>query len=1347
MMKCIGSIALVILLVSVSSVTLYPESESLKPSPDPESESSTVISEESTSGLYGGLFKYDDVALIVNDNSEISREIGTYFANRRGIPSSNIINISVPAQETINQGQFDDLADQVRENLSKRELTDSIEYLVTTKGVPLRVSASGGRAASVDSELMLLDGRYENRIHSGGFFLNPYYQDVEETSSMKPFSREAYDIRLVTRLTGYTKEEAMRLVDLSENSFGSRGRALLDMDPRKGMGSSGYGMGNQWMYDANTWLSENNWETHLDNNNTFITDWNETMAYFSWGSNDGNWGRSQMSNTGFESGSETQPSSWIIDDTGGSVKKDNDTYESGSWSLNITRNTTGILKAYQEIDMAYPDHRIIADGRMDLEGVTSPGARILIEGLDGNGIGVWSHELANRTGTIPWSSYQDPIENDTRVKKIRYTVELLGEGTVHFDTTNIRVIRPRNQWVPGAIAETCVSTGGRSQTYGTWYGQSLIADLIRDGVTGVKGYAFEPYLSAISHADILFPAYYSGFNLAESFWMGSQMASWMGYVVGDPKCAPFINERPDLGFIEDEPPIITSTDDEGNSFISFRLFNKGNTDIINGDVEITMDDYLLLLEGNFDIKAGETVVINISTIEEELIQGTHQFKVLLDSENRILEFDESNNILISNLTVNSEPGIEIQPEDSVIMRTEELNISVSVTDGDMDFGKGKLEIVVMDPSGREYSPHMDEIVIEGENAGYRYLFTPPWNATLGFYSIRGTFTDLNGSSITDHIMAEFKVLNTPPTLDLNLSSREIGRGHSFTVNMTWNDPDTPDGDLETQITARNSRGRIIESVSYNTTSSNTGQAVFTLPEEENSGDWLIEGKVIDRDGAQASGSQSLSSFNLPPDLILVRGGGQNITRLEETEFTIRYTDPEGLPSEKASIFIMGPTNLGLTETVFMENLDMQDGKDHSITIQGKSMAIGTYMLRVDYQDDENAAGFLEVDSIFSIIPVSPNISRPAVTYDGKSIENGSTVVRGGTIHFRIDVLDPDGTGFPPKIEAHLTTPTGERKDIYFTSKGSREFMAILNTDGSWEVGSYSITITASDSDGVNSTLLEENIFILDADFPALDQGKIQLKPDGNVLVEVSIEVLPSSSIPVSVSIHIADENGTELGVLELQEGSGFGLWMGEGDIEGIPHSGSLFITDDTGRSFWLNETLEIEIEKVPGDVTDDPRKNENDDTNNTLILLISVALIILLLLLVVLLVVISKKKKRYVPAPPITGPVSSPPIDGGRNTNSLPERIVGTTSLPRKEIDALPPGNVLEHGGSYHRPPVIEEQGSKMEIIVQENGVREGELLETSVDSISLDKQIPQAPEPKDMSLEKNGSPPIIDKV
>lgn len=109
------------------------------------------------------------------------------------------------------------------------------------------------------------------------------------------------------------------------------------------------------------------------------------------------------------------------------------------------------------------------------------------------------------------------------------------------------------RWLPGAVMSEYVSTNARtfkrppaSWQIGTWKDQktyfagapqTLIGDYIEEGVTGVAGHIDEPYLAMTPHPDQLFPAWYSGRNLAESFYLSMPALSWQNIVVGDPLCS------------------------------------------------------------------------------------------------------------------------------------------------------------------------------------------------------------------------------------------------------------------------------------------------------------------------------------------------------------------------------------------------------------------------------------------------------------------------------------------------------------------------------------------------------------------------------------------------------------------------------------------------------------------------------------------------------------------------------------------------------------------------------------------------------------------------------------------
>ena len=127
---------------------------------------------------------------------------------------------------------------------------------------------------------------------------------------------------------------------------------------------------------------------------------------------------------------------------------------------------------------------------------------------------------------------------------------------------------------PGALAGMFVSTDARTfqeppETWnlGTWADQrtffagspqSLIGDLIREGVTGIAGHVAEPYLDSTVRPQVLFPAYVSGFNLAESYYLAMPYLSWQNIVIGDPLCAPFPNQHPPTDQLN--PPLDPETE-------------------------------------------------------------------------------------------------------------------------------------------------------------------------------------------------------------------------------------------------------------------------------------------------------------------------------------------------------------------------------------------------------------------------------------------------------------------------------------------------------------------------------------------------------------------------------------------------------------------------------------------------------------------------------------------------------------------------------------------------------------------------------------------------------------------
>lgn len=352
---------------------------------------------------------YGDVLVVINSNSTVSEDIGSYFAAQRSIPSANIARIAVPATEEITDAQFTDLRTKLEAIITTRGLTNTINYIVTTKGMPLKVKRTPVYAsASVESELTLILGKYASNIGMFSRIASPYAGVRAE------FSHATYGIYLVTRLDGYTSGDVHALIDRAAvipSTVPAGAKFVLDQDPSWNTTAPQL---NTNMTTASTLLTQKGLSVSLNTTTTYLTRQTGVLGYASWGSSDYNWAA-----------------------------------------------VTDQAKQY-------------------------------------------------------------------------------------------------NTYLPGAIGETYVSTDGRSFTSPMVYGQSAVADMIAEGITGVKAYVYEPFATAMTNVSILFPMYAEGYSLAESFYSASPYLSWMDVVVGDPK-ARMINTRYSSGGTTVPLPMPTGT--------------------------------------------------------------------------------------------------------------------------------------------------------------------------------------------------------------------------------------------------------------------------------------------------------------------------------------------------------------------------------------------------------------------------------------------------------------------------------------------------------------------------------------------------------------------------------------------------------------------------------------------------------------------------------------------------------------------------------------------------------------------------------------------------------------------
>ena len=156
--------------------------------------------------------------------------------------------------------------------------------------------------------------------------------------------------------------------------------------------------------------------------------------------------------------------------------------------------------------------------------------------LDGGNFG-WNGQLSAASTLLTsrgWRTILDLGNTYIRNKQNVLGYWSLGSNSSYIGASG-QGSAPGNTYENGAIGETAVSTGARSFSYPPSYGQSLIADWIAEGISAMKGYAYEPVSSAVAHPDILFDHYTSGFNMADSYYAASEKTSWKDIVVGDPK--------------------------------------------------------------------------------------------------------------------------------------------------------------------------------------------------------------------------------------------------------------------------------------------------------------------------------------------------------------------------------------------------------------------------------------------------------------------------------------------------------------------------------------------------------------------------------------------------------------------------------------------------------------------------------------------------------------------------------------------------------------------------------------------------------------------------------------------
>lgn len=263
-----------------------------------------------------------NVLVIVNDSSALSRAAGEYYARRRGVPIRNVCHIRTTDQEQIPRAVYDrEIAARVAAFIRTRGLRESILYIATTAGVPLRIAgaeSAGTEMAAVDSELTLLYSDMANGPHRlPGSIPNPFFGRRGE-----PFRRPAFPIYLVTRLAGYDFDDIKALIDRALKAS-NRGRFVIDLADN---GSPG----DDWLRAAASAIPKD--RVVLDTTKKVLYDEQDVIAYAGWGSNDKNRHRRLLGFRWLPGAIATE----FVSSNGRTFRRPPDSWNIGSWSDKAT---------------------------------------------------------------------------------------------------------------------------------------------------------------------------------------------------------------------------------------------------------------------------------------------------------------------------------------------------------------------------------------------------------------------------------------------------------------------------------------------------------------------------------------------------------------------------------------------------------------------------------------------------------------------------------------------------------------------------------------------------------------------------------------------------------------------------------------------------------------------------------------------------------------------------------------------------------------------------------------------------------------------------------------------------
>lgn len=228
-----------------------------------------------------------DVLLVVNTRSPEGARVADAYRTHRDIPDTHVVSIDVAVGDQVGRNDYLDRIEQpLIAWFHRRAAHDDITYIVLTSGVPLRVLGTLGRdgsLASVDSELALLYRRMTGELAGPtSWVTNPYARLETAEDGWPAFDRTRLDIYLVTRLDGFTGDDAVALAGRCTAPAPPDARFVLD-DRAPGASTE-----HVWFRDAAAQLTAmlGAEAVVLDQALAVVRGERQVMGYYSWGSAD-----------------------------------------------------------------------------------------------------------------------------------------------------------------------------------------------------------------------------------------------------------------------------------------------------------------------------------------------------------------------------------------------------------------------------------------------------------------------------------------------------------------------------------------------------------------------------------------------------------------------------------------------------------------------------------------------------------------------------------------------------------------------------------------------------------------------------------------------------------------------------------------------------------------------------------------------------------------------------------------------------------------------------------------------------------------------------------------------------